>query len=69
MKYTPVVGPAVQEEFNKEVRRKPRALAFIPGIFKKQEMCNGAVRNMSHTLLFVPVHFRTQEMFERVVGL
>ena len=43
MKYTPVVGPEVQEELNKEVCSNPRLLKFVPDIFKNQEMCINAI--------------------------
>ena len=63
LKYTPVVGPRVQEACNKEVRRKPRSLAFIPDHFKTEEMCNKAVEADPYTLKFVPVHLRAQEKY------
>ena len=69
VKYTPVVGPGVQEEFNKEVRRKPRSSAFIPDIFKTQKMCNEEVRRKPYMLWHVSDHFKTQEMCEGVVEI
>ena len=63
LKYT----QATKEACNKEVRRKPRSLAFISDIFKTQEMCNEAVQADPYTLKFVPVHLRTYEMCFKAV--
>ena len=67
VKYTPLVRPGIQEEFNKEVRRKPRSLAFIPDIFKTPEMCIEAVRIDPFLLVRVADHFKTQEMCNEAV--
>ena len=65
--YTPKYIPATQEVYNKEVRREPGSLEFIPDILKTQEMCNEAVRRKPRSLEFVPDHLKTQEMCNKVV--
>ena len=67
LKYTPVVGPGVQELFNKEVRREPRSLAFISDTFKTQEMCNEVLEKDPCTLKFIPDNLKTQEIYEKTV--
>ena len=62
MKYTPVVGPEVQEELNKEVRSNPRLLKFVPDIFKNQEVCINAIGTAPWLMHYVPVYLRTHEM-------
>ena len=66
-KYTLVVGLGVQEEFNKKVHRKPRFLAFIPDLFKTQEMCIETVKIDPFLLVCVSEHFKTQEMCNEAV--
>ena len=59
VKYTLMVGRVVQEKFNEEVCRKPRFLAFVPDIFKTQDMCNKAVEKDPCSLAEVPDHYKT----------
>ena len=63
-KYTPVVGQVVQEKFNKEVRKKPRFLTFVPDIFKTQEMCDKTIKDDPSSLRFVPDWFVSQEQLK-----
>ena len=67
LKYTRVVRAGIQEEFNKEVCRKPLSLAFIHGIFKIQEICDEVVHRDLLTLWYVPDHFITQEMSNEIM--
>ena len=67
VKYTPVVERVVQEKFKKEVRRKPRFLAFVPDIFKTQDMCDNVVCRKPWALKYVPDQYKTQEMRSQAV--
>ena len=67
LKYTPVVGPRVQEACNKEVRRKPHLLAFVADIFKTQELCTEAVEADPCTLKYVPYWYRRHGMCFKVL--
>ena len=67
VKYTPVVGQVVQEKFNKEVHKKPRFLAFVPYIFKTQDICDKALEVDPWSFEHVPDHFKTQGMCEKAV--
>ena len=67
VKYTPVVGRVVQGKFSKEARKKPRFLAFVPGIFKTQNMCDKALEADPWSFKYVPDHFKTQNMREKAV--
>ena len=69
VKYTPVVGRVVQEKSNKEVRRKPRFLAFVPDIFKTQKMCEKVVGKGSWLLGYIPDHLKKQEMCNEALGV
>ena len=52
-----MVKRVAQEACDKEVRRKPRSLEFIPDVFKTQEIWNKVVKKDSYTLRFLPFHF------------
>ena len=67
VKYTPVVERVVQEKFNKEVRKKPRFLAFVPNYFKTQKMCERVIEDDPDTLRFVPDHVKIQGICEKEV--
>ena len=67
LKYTPMVGPRVQEACNKEVLKKPRSLAFIPDIFKTQEMCIKALEVDPWLFKYVPDNLKTQKMCDDCV--
>ena len=69
MKYTPVVGPMVQNACNNKVRRKPRSLAFIRDIFKTQEMCIKAPEVDPWSFKYVPDNLRTREVCEEAVNI
>ena len=67
LKHTSVAGSRVQEECNKEIRRKPRLLVFVPHIFKTQKMCNETVEADPYTLWYVPYQFWMHEMSKRII--
>ena len=67
VKYTPVAGPGIQEDFNKEVRKNPLELGNAPDILKTQEMCKEAVEADPYTLCYVSDHLRTAGMYEKAV--
>ena len=67
VKYNPVVGRVVQEKFNQEVHRKPPFLAFVPDIFKTQDMCDKALEVGQWSFEYVPDHFKTQSMCKKAV--
>ena len=67
LKYTSVTGPRIQEECNKEIRRKPRLLAFVPDIFKTQKMCDEAVEADPYTPCYVPYQFWVHEISKRII--
>ena len=55
----------IQEASNKEVRRGPCSLEFIPDNLMTQEMRNEVVEADSYTLNFLPVDFWSYEIFYR----
>ena len=67
VKHTLVVGRVVQEKFNKKVSRKPRFLAFVPYIFKTQDMCDKAIKDDPCSFEYIPDHFKTQGMCDDAV--
>ena len=68
VKYTPVAGPGIQEDFNKEVRKNPWELGNVPVlILKTQEMCKEAAEADPYTPCYVSDHLRTAEMYEKAV--
>ena len=66
VKYTPGVGPRVQEACNKEVRSKPRSLKLSPDIFKIQEIHNEAV---DAYLWYISYQFWTHRMTYRALEI
>ena len=53
--------------WNEAVRIEPSSLAFVPDIFKTEEMCNEAVGRNVYTLDNVPDYIMTQKVCNEVV--
>ena len=67
LKYTPVVGRVVQEEYNREVLKQRRFLKFIADIFKTQQMRNKEIEKDRCVLRFAPFHFWTNVMTNKAI--
>ena len=61
--------PGLQGACNKEVRRDPRFLAFLPDHFKTQEMCIKALEVDPWSFKYVPDNLMTRQTREKAVNI